>query len=114
MVLCSHIWCYIEYKQSFKVITVSRYAVTTQYQSKYWVFLHSLSMVKINASHKTFKNFMFPCIINDGIILCRFDNYFVAMVNKRLLSLHVKVPMLGEIPYLSKGLKYNLKLLLFS
>lgn len=37
----------------------------------------------------------------------------VAMVNKRLLPLYLPIPFIGEVPYLSKGLKYNLELLLF-
>lgn len=45
--------------------------------------------------------------------ILRFDNYLVAMVNKKLLPLHVSIPCFGDIPYLSKGLKYNLQLLLF-
>lgn len=45
--------------------------------------------------------------------ILRFNNYLVAMVNKNLLPLHITVPCVGDIPYLSKGLKYNLELLLF-
>lgn len=45
--------------------------------------------------------------------ILRFNNYLVAMVNKRLLPLHINIPLVGEVPYLSKGLKYNLELILF-
>ncbi|XP_077301915.1 autophagy-related protein 9A-like [Arctopsyche grandis] len=46
--------------------------------------------------------------------ILRFNNYLIAMVNKKLLPLHFSVPFVGDIPFLSKGLKYNLELLLFS
>ncbi|XP_048488765.1 autophagy-related protein 9A [Plutella xylostella] len=46
--------------------------------------------------------------------ILRFNNYMVAMVNKNLLPLQVRVPLLGDFHYLSKGLKYNLEFLLFS
>ncbi|KAF0302240.1 Autophagy-related protein 9A [Amphibalanus amphitrite] len=45
--------------------------------------------------------------------ILRFKNYMVAMVNKQVLPLRFNVPCLGEVVYLSKGLKYNLELLLF-
>ncbi|XP_073976730.1 autophagy-related protein 9 [Rhodnius prolixus] len=45
--------------------------------------------------------------------ILRFKNYMVAMVNKSLLPPRFKVPFLGEIVYLSHGLKYNIELLLF-
>lgn len=46
--------------------------------------------------------------------ILRFNNYMVAMVNKNLLPLQIRVPLLGDFHYLSKGLKYNLELLLFT
>ncbi|XP_041987808.1 autophagy-related protein 9A [Aricia agestis] len=46
--------------------------------------------------------------------ILRFDNYMVAMVNKSLLPLRLRAPLLGEFHYLSRGLKWNLEFLLFS
>ncbi|XP_071956451.1 autophagy-related protein 9A-like [Antedon mediterranea] len=45
--------------------------------------------------------------------ILRFKNYMVAMVNKSLLPLKFRVPFLGEVVYLSNGLKYNLEIILF-
>ncbi|KAJ1528582.1 hypothetical protein ONE63_006985 [Megalurothrips usitatus] len=45
--------------------------------------------------------------------ILRFKNYMVAMVNKSLLPPRLQVPLLGEIVFLTHGLKYNLELLLF-
>uniref|UniRef100_A0A1B6D492 Autophagy-related protein 9 n=1 Tax=Clastoptera arizonana TaxID=38151 RepID=A0A1B6D492_9HEMI len=45
--------------------------------------------------------------------ILRFKNYMVAMVNKSLLPVKIKVPVLGHIVYFSNGLKYNINFLLF-
>ncbi|XP_015188783.1 PREDICTED: autophagy-related protein 9A isoform X1 [Polistes dominula] len=45
--------------------------------------------------------------------ILRFKNYEVAMINKSLLPLKFKVPIFGNITFLTKGLKYNIGLLLF-
>ncbi|KAM5125362.1 autophagy-related protein 9A-like, partial [Mantella aurantiaca] len=45
--------------------------------------------------------------------ILRFKNYTVAMVNKSLLPVLFRVPLLGEVTFLSQGLKYNLELLFF-
>ncbi|XP_034239264.1 autophagy-related protein 9A [Thrips palmi] len=45
--------------------------------------------------------------------ILRFKNYMVAMVNKSLLPPRLQVPLLGEVVFLTHGLKYNLELLLF-
>jgi len=45
--------------------------------------------------------------------ILRFKNYMVAMVNKNLLPVRFQVPLLGELSFLTHGLKYNLELLLF-
>jgi autophagy-related protein 9 len=37
----------------------------------------------------------------------------VAMVNKSLLPVRLRLPLLGEIVFLTRGLKYNIELLLF-
>ncbi|CAM9628395.1 unnamed protein product [Lampetra planeri] len=45
--------------------------------------------------------------------ILRFKNYLVAMVNKSLLPVRVRVPFAGESALLTQGLKYNLEMLLF-
>lgn len=45
--------------------------------------------------------------------ILRFKNYWVAMVNKCLLPVPLRVPFVGELVFMTKGLKYNLELLLF-
>ncbi|MFH4978527.1 hypothetical protein AB6A40_005236 [Gnathostoma spinigerum] len=46
--------------------------------------------------------------------ILRFQNYFVAMVNQEVLPPVIHLPLIGAVPYLSTGLLYNLKWLLFS
>ncbi|XP_053116346.1 autophagy-related protein 9B isoform X2 [Hemicordylus capensis] len=45
--------------------------------------------------------------------ILRFKNYLVAMVNKALLPVGFRLPLLGEGVFLTQGLKYNLELLFF-
>lgn len=45
--------------------------------------------------------------------ILRFKNYTVAMVNKSVLPVHLNLPMLGEVVFLTQGLKYNFELILF-
>lgn len=45
--------------------------------------------------------------------ILRFKNYMVAMINKSLLPVRLKLPILGEVIFLTRGLKYNMELLLF-
>ncbi|KAM6450967.1 autophagy-related protein 9B isoform 2-T2 [Liasis olivaceus] len=45
--------------------------------------------------------------------ILRFKNYLVAMVNKSLLPVRFRLPLLGRGVFLTQGLKYNLELLLF-
>ena len=45
--------------------------------------------------------------------ILRFKNYMVAMINKSLLPVKLQFPIVGEVIFLSRGLKYNLELLLF-
>nr|XP_022914147.1 autophagy-related protein 9A [Onthophagus taurus]XP_022914148.1 autophagy-related protein 9A [Onthophagus taurus]XP_022914150.1 autophagy-related protein 9A [Onthophagus taurus] len=40
-------------------------------------------------------------------------NYFVAMTNKRLIPPRIQFPLLGEVIYWTRGLRYNIQLLLF-
>ncbi|RWS30131.1 autophagy-related protein 9A-like isoform X1 [Leptotrombidium deliense] len=61
------------------------------------------------------------CLIQDGNLneldvhnrILRHQNYLIALLNKRLLPIHFKLPLIGEVTYLSKGLQYNIELLLF-
>ncbi|XP_053530667.1 autophagy-related protein 9B isoform X1 [Ictalurus punctatus] len=45
--------------------------------------------------------------------ILRFKNYTVAMINKSLLPVHLRVPFLGDAVFLTQGLKYNFELILF-
>ncbi|XP_076683763.1 autophagy-related protein 9 isoform X3 [Andrena cerasifolii] len=45
--------------------------------------------------------------------ILRFKNYMVAMINKSLLPVRFKVPAVGEVIFMTRGLKYNMELLLF-
>ncbi|NWJ00771.1 ATG9A protein, partial [Crypturellus undulatus] len=45
--------------------------------------------------------------------ILRFKNYTVAMVNKSLLPVRFRLPLLGPVVFLTQGLKYNLELLFF-
>ncbi|KAL7977902.1 hypothetical protein Chor_010854, partial [Crotalus horridus] len=45
--------------------------------------------------------------------ILRFKNYLVAMVNKSLLPVRFRLPLFGRGVFLTRGLKYNLELLLF-
>lgn len=46
--------------------------------------------------------------------ILRSKNYMVAMINKSVLPVHHNIPFIGNISYMSQGLKYNIELLLFS
>ncbi|NXF73526.1 ATG9A protein, partial [Sclerurus mexicanus] len=45
--------------------------------------------------------------------ILRFRNYTVALVNKSLLPVRFHLPLLGPIVFLTRGLQFNLELLLF-
>ncbi|TSL82565.1 Autophagy-related protein 9A [Bagarius yarrelli] len=45
--------------------------------------------------------------------ILRFKNYTVAMINKSLLPVHLRLPFLGDVVFLTQGLKYNFELILF-
>lgn len=45
--------------------------------------------------------------------ILRFKNYMVAMMNKALVPSVINVPFLGEYAILSRGLRYNIELILF-
>ncbi|KAJ8352319.1 hypothetical protein SKAU_G00237950 [Synaphobranchus kaupii] len=45
--------------------------------------------------------------------ILRFKNYMVAMVNKSLLPVRVRLPVLGDAVFYTRGLKYNFELIFF-
>uniref|UniRef100_A0A6B2EAH5 Autophagy-related protein 9 n=1 Tax=Phlebotomus kandelakii TaxID=1109342 RepID=A0A6B2EAH5_9DIPT len=45
--------------------------------------------------------------------ILRFKNYTVAMMNKNILPAKVRFPFLGDMSILSRGLRYNMDLILF-
>uniref|UniRef100_A0A4W6ECV7 Autophagy-related protein 9 n=1 Tax=Lates calcarifer TaxID=8187 RepID=A0A4W6ECV7_LATCA len=45
--------------------------------------------------------------------ILRFKNYMVAMVNKSLLPVRFRLPVLGESVFYTRGLKYNFELIFF-
>ncbi|XP_047498718.1 autophagy-related protein 9A-like [Penaeus chinensis] len=45
--------------------------------------------------------------------ILRFNNYFIAMVNKGIIPLKFEVPFTGEVVFLTKGLRFNIEMLLF-
>uniref|UniRef100_A0A1A8NR04 Autophagy-related protein 9 n=1 Tax=Nothobranchius pienaari TaxID=704102 RepID=A0A1A8NR04_9TELE len=45
--------------------------------------------------------------------ILRFKNYMVAMVNKSLLPVRFRLPVLGECVFYTRGLKYNFELIFF-
>ncbi|XP_018581640.1 autophagy-related protein 9A [Scleropages formosus] len=45
--------------------------------------------------------------------ILRFKNYMVAMVNKSLLPVRFRAPLLGDIVFYTRGLKYNFELIFF-
>ncbi|KAI6189676.1 Autophagy-related protein 9 [Aphelenchoides bicaudatus] len=45
--------------------------------------------------------------------ILRYKNYMIAFVDHDILSLHIDVPFLGKVSYLSSGLRLNLEWLLF-
>lgn len=45
--------------------------------------------------------------------ILRFKNYMVAMINKSLLPVRLYIPIVGEVIFMTRGLKYNMELLLF-
>lgn len=45
--------------------------------------------------------------------ILRFTNYFIAMVNKEVIPLKFEVPFAGDVVFLTKGLRFNIEMLLF-
>ena len=66
-------------------------------QNEYSMCIHKSQLTELDIYHR----------------ILRYKNYMVAMVNKDLLPVHVLVPFVGDVLFLSKGLKYNLEFLFF-
>lgn len=66
-------------------------------QKEQQMCIHKLELTELDIYHR----------------ILRYKNYMVAMVNKDLLPLKLHVPFVGEVVFLSQGLKYNLELILF-
>ena len=67
-------------------------------QSEHMMCIHKEELTELDVYHR----------------ILRCDNYLVAMVNKSLLPLRFGLPLLGgDYAFLSRGLKYNLELILF-
>ncbi|XP_046643932.1 autophagy-related protein 9A-like [Daphnia pulicaria] len=66
-------------------------------QQEYQMCIHKAELTELDIYHR----------------ILRFKNYFVAMVNKSILPLKFKAPLVGETLFLSRGLKYNIEFLLF-
>lgn len=45
--------------------------------------------------------------------ILRFKNYMVAMINKSLLPVRFRLPLLGDTVFYTRGLKYNFELIFF-
>lgn len=45
--------------------------------------------------------------------ILRYKNYMVAMVNKGLLPTRLHIPLIGDVMFLTQGMKYNLEMILF-
>ncbi|MCL4125632.1 UNVERIFIED_CONTAM: hypothetical protein GTU68_037453 [Idotea baltica] len=46
--------------------------------------------------------------------ILRFNNYFIAMINKEVIPLKYNLPFLGKYTYLTRGLRFNIDMILFS
>ena len=66
-------------------------------QNEYSMCIHKSQLTELDIYHR----------------ILRYKNYMVAMVNKDLLPVRVLVPFVGDVLFLSKGLKYNLEFLFF-
>ncbi|MEE6488994.1 hypothetical protein FKM82_015457 [Ascaphus truei] len=68
-----------------------------QIQKEHQICIHKKELSELDVSHR----------------ILRFKNYMVAMVNKNLLPLQHRLPMLGNTVFYSRGLKYNFQLIFF-
>ncbi|XP_053554169.1 autophagy-related protein 9A [Bombina bombina] len=68
-----------------------------QIQKEHQICIHKKELSELDVSHR----------------ILRFKNYMVAMVNKNLLPLQHKLPLLGNTVFYTRGLKYNFQLIFF-
>ncbi|XP_073503406.1 autophagy-related protein 9A isoform X1 [Phyllobates terribilis] len=68
-----------------------------QIQKEHQICIHKKELSELDVSHR----------------ILRFKNYMVAMVNKNLLPLQHRLPLLGDTVFYTRGLKYNFQLIFF-
>lgn len=66
-----------------------------QVQREQLMCIHKRELTELDISHR----------------ILRFTNYMVAMLNKSLLPVRFQLPLLGEVVFLSRGLRYNYELI---
>ncbi|XP_063789896.1 autophagy-related protein 9A isoform X2 [Pseudophryne corroboree] len=68
-----------------------------QIQKEHQICIHKKELSELDVSHR----------------ILRFKNYMVAMINKNLLPLQHRLPLLGNTVFYTRGLKYNFQLIFF-
>ncbi|XP_077587008.1 autophagy-related protein 9A [Stigmatopora nigra] len=66
-------------------------------QKEHQICIHKKELTELDVYHR----------------ILRFKNYMVALVNKSLLPVRFGLPLLGEVVFFSRGLKYNFELIFF-
>ncbi|XP_008307870.1 autophagy-related protein 9A [Cynoglossus semilaevis] len=66
-------------------------------QKEHQICIHKKELTELDVYHR----------------ILRFKNYMVAMVNKSLLPVRFRLPVLGEYVFYTRGLKYNFELIFF-
>lgn len=83
--------------------------------------IHDPSMYSWQEVQKRLVRNQSACLIREGHLdelsvhnrLLRRTNYMIALINKGVLPMYFKLPLLGETIYLTKGLEMNFECLLF-
>ncbi|KFP83458.1 Autophagy-related protein 9A, partial [Apaloderma vittatum] len=68
-----------------------------QIQKEHQICIHKKELTELDIYHR----------------ILRFKNYMVAMVNKSLLPIRFRLPLLGDTVFYTRGLKYNFELIFF-
>ncbi|KAM5124881.1 autophagy-related protein 9A-like [Mantella aurantiaca] len=66
-------------------------------QKDHQICIHKKDLSELDISHR----------------ILRFKNYMVAMINKNLLPLQLRIPLLGDCVFYTRGLSYNFQLIFF-
>ncbi|XP_029973421.1 autophagy-related protein 9A [Salarias fasciatus] len=66
-------------------------------QKEHQICIHKKELTELDVYHR----------------ILRFKNYMVAMVNKSLLPVRFRLPVLGDYVFYTRGLKYNFELIFF-